>query len=163
MKRKVALYFLTLFLFGFLFRTDTVAQTIAYRQANLASNVSIVANRVAPDLVDPWGIAFLSDEPFFLADNKVGRVTALDANGLGTVPGSFSVPSSAGTGFNTPTGIVADQNSFFGSSSLVKPFILVTDEGTIFTWGPDARGDLPKRRWWSITVRGMQFTKARRS
>jgi uncharacterized protein (TIGR03118 family) len=25
----------------------------------------------------------------------------------------------------------------------VKPFILVTDQGTIFTWGPDAQGDLP--------------------
>jgi uncharacterized protein (TIGR03118 family) len=144
-KRRVALYFLTLLLFGFLFRTDTVAQTIAYRQSNLASNISNVANSVAPDLVDPWGIAFLSGEPFFLADNKVGRVTALGANGLGTRPGSFTVPSSAETGFDTPSGIVADQNSFFGSSSLVKPFILVTDEGTIFTWGPDARGDLPQQ------------------
>jgi uncharacterized protein (TIGR03118 family) len=26
----------------------------------------------------------------------------------------------------------------------MKPFILVTDEGTIFIWGPDARGDLPE-------------------
>jgi len=103
-----------------------------------------VANNVTPGLVDPWGIAFLSGQPFFLADNKVGRVTAHDASGVGVRPGSFTVPNSAGTGFDTPTGIVADQNSFFGSSSLVKPFILVTDQGTIFTWGPDARGDLPQ-------------------
>jgi uncharacterized protein (TIGR03118 family) len=103
-----------------------------------------VANNVTPGLVDPWGIAFLSGQPFFLADNKVGRVTAHDASGVGVRPGSFTVPNSAGTGFDTPTGIVADQNSFFGSSSLVKPFILVTDQGTIFAWGPDARGDLPQ-------------------
>jgi len=95
-------------------------------------------------LVDPFGIAFLSGQPFFLSDNKAGRVTAHDANGVSVRPGSFTVPNSAGAGFDAPTCIVADQNSFFGSSSLVKPFILVTDEGTILTWGPDARGDLPQ-------------------
>jgi hypothetical protein len=45
------------------------------------------------------------------------------------------------TGFDTPTGIVFDQNSFFGDPGLIKPFVLVTDQGTVFTWGPDARGD----------------------
>ena len=145
MKRRVALSFVPFFLCGFLFVADIVtAQTIAYRQTNLASNLSNVANNVTPGLVDPWGIAFLSGQPFFLADNKVGRVTAHDASGVGVRPGSFTVPNSAGTGFDTPTGIVADQNSFFGSSSLVKPFLLVTDQGTIFAWGPDARGDLPQ-------------------
>ena len=144
MKRRVAVYFVAFFLFGFLLAADIVtAQTIAYRQANLASNLSNVANNVTPGLADPWGIAFLPGQPFFLAENNVGRVTVHDASGLGVRPGSFTVPNSAGTGFDTPTGIVADQNSFFGSASLVKPFILVTDQGTIFTWGPDAQGDLP--------------------
>src|SRR6266404_2696346 len=144
-KRRVVLYFVAFFLFGLLFVADIVtAQTMAYRQNNLASNLSNVADNVTPGLVDPWGIAFLSGQPFFLADNKVGRVTAHDASGVGVRPGSFTVPNSAGAGFDAPTGIVADQNSFFGSSSLVKPFILVTDEGTILTWGPDARGDLPQ-------------------
>ena len=145
MRRRVALYFVPFFLCGFLFVADIVtAQTIAYRQTNLASNLANVANNVTPGLVDPWGIAFLSGQPFFLADNKVGRVTAHEASGAGVRPGSFTVPNSAGTGFDTPTGIVADQNSFFGSPSLVKPLILVTDQGTIFTWGPDVRGDLPQ-------------------
>jgi uncharacterized protein (TIGR03118 family) len=145
-KRRLALYFVPFFLCGFLFVADIVtAQTIAYRQTNLASNLSNVANNVTPSLADPWGIAFLPDQPFFLADNNVGRVTAHDASGVGVRPGSFTVPNSAGTGFDAPTGIVADQNSFFGSSSLVKPFLLVTDQGTILTWGPDAVGDLPQQ------------------
>lgn len=145
MKRRVAFYFVSFFLFGFLFVADIVtAQTIAYRRANLASNPSNVANNVTPGLADPWGIAFLPDQPFFLAGNNVGRVTAHDASGLGVRPGSFTVPNAAGAGFDTPTGIVADQNSFFGSASLVKPFILVTDQGTVLTWGLDARGDLPQ-------------------
>ena len=149
MKRRVALYFVPFFLCGFLFVADIVtAQTIASWQTNLASNLSNVADNVTPGLVDPWGIAFLSGQPFFLADNKVGRVTAHDASGVGVRAGSFTVPNSAGTGFDTPTGIVADQNSFFGSSSLVKRFILVTDQGTIFTWGRTLEAISPSTRRW---------------
>jgi hypothetical protein len=107
-------------------------------------NLPNAANNITPGLVNPWRIAFLSDQPFFISDNRVGRVTAHDATGLGVVPGSFIVPNAAWTGFDTSTGIVADQNSFFGSPSLIKPFILVTEEGTIFTWGPDAQGDIPQ-------------------
>ena len=161
MKRRVAVYFVVFFLFGFLFVADIVtAQTIAYRQANLASNLSNVANNVTPGLADPWGIAFLPGQPFFVADNNAGRVTAHDASGLGVRPGNFTVPNSSGTGFDTPTGIVADQNSFFGSASLVKPFILVTDQGTI------SPGDwtlgaifLSTRRWKSIMLREARSTK----
>jgi uncharacterized protein (TIGR03118 family) len=127
-----------------LFATDSApAQTVAYRQTNLASNLANVASSISQDLVDPWGMAFLSGQAFFIADNKVGRVTSYDAKGSGVGPGGFTTPNAAGTGFDTPTGIVADQNSFFGGPSLVKPFILVTDQGRVFTWGPDARGDLP--------------------
>jgi uncharacterized protein (TIGR03118 family) len=127
-----------------LFATDSApAQTAAYRQTNLASNLANVASSISQDLVDPWGMAFLSGQAFFIADNKVGRVTSYDAKGSGVGPGGFTTPNAAGTGFDTPTGIVADQNSFFGGPSLVKPFILVTDRGRVFTWGPDARGDLP--------------------
>jgi uncharacterized protein (TIGR03118 family) len=142
-KQKIAVYFSSFFLFGFLLAAaNATAQTIGYRQTHLASNLPNVANNVTPGLINPWGIAFLSGQPFFIADNQAGRVTSHDANGLGVAPGAFIVPNAAGTGFDTPTGIVADQNSFFGGPSLVKPFILVTEEGTIFTWGPDAQGNL---------------------
>ncbi len=144
MKHRIALYFVSFFLVGFLLAAaNASAQTIGYRQTNLASNLANVANNVTPGLVNPWGIAFLSDQPFFIADNKVGRVTVHDASGLGVGPGGFIVPNAARTGFDTPTGIVADQNSFFGGLLLLKPFILVTDEGTVFTWGPDAQGNIP--------------------
>ena len=146
MKQKIAVYFSSFFLFGFLLAAaSATAQTIGYRQTNLASNLPNVANQVTPGLVNPWGMAFLSDQPFFIADNKIGRVTSQDASGLGVAPGAFIVPNSDGTGFETPTGIVADQNSSFGSPSVVQPFVLVTEQGSIFTWGPDARGDLPQQ------------------
>ncbi len=146
MKHRIVLGFARFFLFGFLLGSANVtAQTIGYRQTNLSSNLPNVANNVTPGLVNPWGIAFLSDQPFFIADNQAGRVTSLDATGLSVLPGAFIVPNATGTGFETPTGIVADQNSFFADPSVVQPFILVTEEGTILTWGPDANGDLPQQ------------------
>lgn len=145
MKHKNALYFSSFILFGLLLAAaNATGQSIAYRQTNLASNLPNVANNVTSGLVNPWGISFLPGQPFFIADNQAGRVTVHDITGTGTAPASFIVPDAAETGFDTPTGIVADQNSFFGGPSLVNPFILVTEEGTVFTWGPDARGDLPQ-------------------
>jgi uncharacterized protein (TIGR03118 family) len=144
-KRRIARYF-SFILFGLLLAVaDATAQTIGYRQTNLASNLPNVANNITPGLINPWGIAFLPDQPFFIADNKAGRATAHDGTGISVTPGAFIVLNVAGTGFETPTGIVADQNSSFGGPSVIKPYILVTEEGSIFTWGPDARGDLPQQ------------------
>src|SRR6266550_8301937 len=143
MKHKIALYFSSFVLFGLLFAAaNATAQTIAYRQANLSSNLPNVANHVVSGLVNPWGMAFLPGQPFFIADNKTGRVTSHDATGLFAAPGGF-ILYVAGTGFQAPTGIVADQNSSFDDPSIVQPFISVTEQGSIFTWGPDVRGDIP--------------------
>jgi uncharacterized protein (TIGR03118 family) len=146
LKLKFAFYFSCLVFFGIVLATPkAAAQTVAYRQTNLASSVPNTANNLAPGLVNPWGIGFLTGQPFFIAENKGGHVTALDATGFGATPGAFTIPNAAGTGFDSPTGIVADQNSFFGDRSVVKPFIVVTEEGGIFTWGPDANGNLPQQ------------------
>lgn len=134
-----------LFLVVTLTGAQATAQTIAYRQTNLASNLPNIANNIAPELAHAWGIAFLSNQSFFIADNAAGHVTSLDATGLGVLPGGFIVSNSTNTGFDNPTGIIADQNSFFGGRSAVTPFILVTDQGTVFIWGPDPQGDLPQQ------------------
>jgi len=145
-KDRIVLYAASFFLFGLLFAAaNATAQTVGYRQTNLASDLPNIAHVVTPTLVNPWGIAFLPRQPFFLANSKNGRVSVHDATGAGAGPVGFTIPNAAGTGFDSPTGIVADENSSFGSASLVKPFILVTEQGTVFTWGPDARGDLPQQ------------------
>jgi uncharacterized protein (TIGR03118 family) len=146
LKLKFVFYFSCLIFFGIVSAApEAAAQTVAYRQTNLASSVPNTAHNLAPGLVNPWGIGFLSGQPFFIAENKGGHVTALDPTGLGATPGAFTIPNAAGTGFDSPTGIVADQNSSFGDQSVVKPFIVVTEEGGIFTWGPDVNGNLPQR------------------
>jgi uncharacterized protein (TIGR03118 family) len=142
-KHKIASYFASVVLFGFLFAAyGASGQTIAYRQTNLAASLPSAANNLTPSMTNPWGIAFLFGQPFFIADNTAGRVTVHDAAGLGVAPSGFTIPNLAKTGFDHPTGIVADQNSSFGNPSLIKPFIMVTEEGTILTWGPDAQGNL---------------------
>ena len=144
MKHKITFSFFLILLFGFLLAAaDSSAQTIGYRQSNLASSQPDVAGNVAPTLINPWGVAFFTGEPFFVADNQAGQVTALDATGLSARPGSFRVPNAVATGFDRPTGIVADQNSSFGSAAAIKPLIVVTEQGTIFSWGLDAQGDFP--------------------
>ena len=143
MKHRIVLRLALISFFGVLLgATNGTAQTIAYRRTNLTSNLPNVANNVMPGVVNPWGIAFLSGQPFFIAENGAGRVTVHDATGLGVAPAGFIIPNAAGTGFDTPTGIISDQNSFFGNSSLINPFIAVTEQGAILTWGPDAQGNL---------------------
>jgi uncharacterized protein (TIGR03118 family) len=146
MKLKIAFYSFSFLLSGFLLAAvNAPAQTIGYRQSNLASSLPNIADNAAPTLIDPWGMAFFTGQPFFIADNGVGKVTALDASGLSARPGSFTLPNAAGTGFDHPTGIAADQNSSFGNPAAIKPFIIVTEQGTIFTWGLDAAGDFPQQ------------------
>ena len=144
MKHRIVFYFVSFYLLGFLFcASSAIGQTVSYRQTNLAASLPSAANNLTPGLVNPWGITFLPGQPFFMADNTTGRVTVHDATGLGVRPNGFTIPNIASTGFDHPTGIVADQNSSFGSPSLINPFIMVAEEGAIFTWGPDAQGDLP--------------------
>jgi uncharacterized protein (TIGR03118 family) len=143
-KYKITFCSFLLLLIGFLFAADnSSAQTIGYRQSNLASSQPDIASNLAPTLINPWGMAFFTGQPFFIAGNQAGLVNAFDASGLSARPGSFRVPNAAANGFDNPTGIVADQNSSFGNPAAIKPFIVVTEQGTIFTWGPDAQGDFP--------------------
>lgn len=122
-----------------------LAQTVAYRQTDLASDVHDLADNFIPLLKNAWGIAFQPGQAFFVANTRTGSVTALDATGSDIGLGGFVVPNVAGTGGDSITGIAADPNSIFGNPSFRTPFILVTESGNIFEWGPDVRGDLPQQ------------------
>jgi uncharacterized protein (TIGR03118 family) len=144
LKRKIILLVFSFVLVGFVFAANrATAQTIAYRQTNLASDVNApgFANQVNLSLRNSWGIAFLPGQSFFIANTNNGRVTAHDATGSSTAPGGFIVPNPAGNGPDTPTDIVADSNSFFGGRDLIQPFIMATENGDIFFWGVAANGN----------------------
>ena len=142
MKRTIVVHLLCALLALLFAGGSTPAQTVAYRKASLASNVPNAADNITPALIDPWGISFLMRQPFFLADNGSGSLTVQDVTGVNLAPFRLGVPNPAGP--DHPTGIVADENSIFGGTSFVRPFLIVTEEGRIFAWGPDPRGDLPQ-------------------
>src|SRR6266705_2637766 len=143
MKRGTFLRHSFLFLHVFLSAAiGASAQTVAYRQTNLASDVITpgFANQVNMSLRNSWGIAFLPGAPFFIANPNNGRVTVHDATGSSVLPASFVVPSPV-AGQDSPIGIVADPNSFFGGGNLVQPFIMATQEGDIYFGGRDGNGN----------------------
>lgn len=123
---------------------SAAAQSNAYRQINLASDVAGNATHLAPGLANPWGIAFLPGQSFFIANNASGRVTTHNPDGLADAGGiGFLVPTTDGTRPDKPTGIVADPSGSFFIGGFIPQFIVAATDGTISGWGPDSRGDLP--------------------
>src|SRR3984893_14147257 len=110
------------------------AQTNSYKQTNLVSDTAgMVANRDSK-LVNPWGIAFIPGNPFWISDNNSGFTTLYDQNGA--LNGSFTVaPPNGSSNPATPTGIVAPPSGAgFNVNGQPGIFIFDTEDGTISAW-----------------------------
>ena len=145
MLRRISGKVFSFFLMGMLLAaTSASAQSIAYRQSNLASDVVGFADNTDPFLLDPWGIAIDPGVSFIVANSVHGRVISLDAAGVRSTPPAISVPNPAGTGPAAPTGIVADLHSFFRAQNSVPPFqistITATADGGVYFWPLNADG-----------------------
>jgi hypothetical protein len=118
-----------------------IAQTKAYRQTNLASSLPGVAPNNAPSLINPWAIAGLPRQPFFIAESDSGSISAL--NSSGTQAGAVAVPVAPGDmGRSTPTGIASDGSGVFGPPSAPFQYVVATQNGTILGFAtPD--GNVP--------------------
>ena len=131
MKRKVLLYFCSVLLAGSgLFAESASAQMKAYRQTDLASNISGVAANNAPSLGDPWAITFLPGQPFFVANSGSGSISSLNSSGMQS--GAVAVTVSAGDMSRAmPTGIASDASGAFGPAGSPFQYLVVTQNGTI--------------------------------
>lgn len=111
-----------------------LAQSNSYKQTNLTSDTAGVAANVDPNLVNPWGIAFFPNNPFWIADNNSGFTTLYNASGMNV--GSFPVPAAAAnTGQSTPTGIVANiAGTGFAVNGKPGLFIFDSEDGAITSW-----------------------------
>src|SRR3979490_2779846 len=109
------------------------AQTNSYKQTHLVSDTAGAANMDAK-LVNPWGIAFVPGNPFWISDNNSGFTTLYDQNGA--LNGSFTVAAPHGSSNPaTPTGIVAPPSGVaFNVSGQPALFIFDTEDGTISGW-----------------------------
>ncbi len=113
---------------------STYAQTNSYKQTNLVSDTAGMAAHTDAKLVNPWGIAFIPGNPFWISDNNSGFTTLYDQNGA--LNGSFTVASPNGSSNPaTPTGIVAPPSGVtFNVSGQPALFIFDTEDGTISAW-----------------------------
>jgi uncharacterized protein (TIGR03118 family) len=141
-KHKFALYFFCLLLAGSgLISGRAGAQTKAYRQTNLASSVAGAAPNDSQSLVDPWAITFLSGQPFFVAGNGSGVISAL--NSYGMQEGVVAVPVSLGSmSVSMPTGVASYDSGGFGLASAPLGYIVVTQGGTIASFYTP-KGNIP--------------------
>ena len=110
-------------------------QTNSYTQTSLSSDTAGTAAFTSPDLSNPWGIAFIPGNPFWIADNNSGKATLYDKTG--NLLGSFTNPPPHGSSNPaTPTGIVANTQGGFNVAGISSQFIFDTEDGTISGWYP---------------------------
>jgi uncharacterized protein (TIGR03118 family) len=110
------------------------AQTNSYKQTNLVSDAAGMAANMDAKLVNPWGIAFIPGNPFWISDNNSGFTTLYNQNGA--LGGSFTVPPPNGSSNPaTPTGIVAPPSGVtFNVNGASALFIFDTEDGTLSSW-----------------------------
>lgn len=129
-----------LFAFGLLvmlaIASGSWAQQGGYSQTNLVSNSAGVGKTTDSQLLNPWGIAFVPGQDFWIANNNGGTSTLYDGNGnkdtglVVTIPGAASNPN-GNCSPGCPTGIVANSTgSYFAGGQ----FIFDTEDGLIANW-----------------------------
>src|SRR5215471_18725469 len=117
-----------------------------YKQTNLVSDLTGVAQFTDPSLVNSWGLVHGPTTPWWVADNGTGVSTLYNGNGnafptasplVVTIPPPMGSP--AGT-TSAPTGVIFNSNGGFNVSengtSFSSLFIFDTEDGTISGWNP---------------------------
>ncbi|HXY25929.1 MAG TPA: TIGR03118 family protein [Candidatus Acidoferrum sp.] len=114
--------------------TAVHAQTNSYKQTPLVSDTMGMAPHTNAKLVNPWGIAFIPGQPFWVSDNNSGFTTLYDQTEK--LQGAFTVaPPMGSSNIATPTGIVAaPANVNFNVGGAPSIFIFDTEDGTISGW-----------------------------
>src|SRR4051794_30148191 len=96
-----------------------------YKQVNLVSDQAGAAPQDA-HLKNPWGVAFIPGNPFWVANNHTSSSTLYDASGVAQAL-VVSIPGPGGAGTGSPTGLIANTGGDFGGDL----FIFATEDGTI--------------------------------
>ena len=113
-----------------------------YHRTDLTANASSVSPSTPkinpdPNLVNAWGLARSTPNPWWVADNGTGLATLYNAAG---VPQSLVVKilTPDGKGTLAPTGAVFNPTTAFPVAPNMKAiFLFVTEDGTISGWNPN--------------------------
>jgi uncharacterized protein (TIGR03118 family) len=111
--------------------TAALAQT-GYTQKNLVADQAGVADHTDAQLSNPWGIAFIPGDVFWVANNNGGTSTTYDAAGnKQTITAGIPVAAHNPCAVGCPTGAVANTTTAdFGGAT----FIFDTEDGVIASW-----------------------------
>jgi uncharacterized protein (TIGR03118 family) len=118
----------------------------SFSQTNLVSDGFVPAPNIDANLINPWGIAFSAQGPFWIADNGSGVATVYDGAGTPqTVLGQSSIAIATPPGQTTPaspTGEVfnSTQQGFdisSGGKTGSAVFLFASEDGTISGWNPE--------------------------
>jgi uncharacterized protein (TIGR03118 family) len=104
-----------------------------YALTNLVSDLSGKARHQDTLLKNAWGIAYAPGGAFWVSDEADGWSTLYDGKG-NKQSLEVIVPTAAGTGFGTPTGMVYNGSQEFKIDSWASEFIFTTFDGSIQGW-----------------------------
>jgi uncharacterized protein (TIGR03118 family) len=110
------------------------AHAIVFTVTNLASDGSVPAAHIDPNLINPWGISFAPTSPFWISDNNSG-FTSLKTGGGAPFPALHQVPFPAAA--NNPTGTVFNSGlaaGAFASGGNTPIFLFAGEDGHISSW-----------------------------
>jgi uncharacterized protein (TIGR03118 family) len=112
---------------------------LVYFQQNLISDLPGVADRIDPNLVNPWGIAYGPTTPFWIAAAGTGVSSVYDGNGVQTRT-PVAIPGPAGSKLaGAPTGVVFNATTDFAvAPGQPARYIFATEDGTIAGWNSGA-------------------------
>src|SRR5436190_24266398 len=106
-----------------------------YKQTNLVSDGFLPAAHIDPNLVNPWGMAFSNNGPFWIADNGKSVSTVYNSSGTPFPLGSPLVVNVLPVGESAPDGMAFNPGTGFnitgGGGTAPAVFIFVTEGGQI--------------------------------
>jgi len=119
--------------------TASAQTTTGYSQFNLACHSLCAGGNQSDTLVNPWGVAILPGNDFFIAEHGTGRIEGYSTAGI--LDSSIQIPLPAGSTATAskPTGVVVDPDLNFGPVGSRYEFFVATEEGTIVGFKPNNR------------------------
>jgi uncharacterized protein (TIGR03118 family) len=111
------------------------AHAVVFDVVNLASDGSVAAAHIDPNMVNPWGVSYAPTGPFWISDNATGLTSLKNGSGavaFATLPQVAFQPAA-----NAPTGQVFNSgvaSGAFQSGGVTPLFIFDGEDGHISTW-----------------------------